>query len=291
MLGPQFWQAARMTGFDDIEWMPEGLRLGGWHFRYQHGRPPARGHDLEFTFYKLRPMIEEYQHFFEHRPARVRSMLEVGMWDCGSLAFWLQILQPDRAVGVDLTVRVDSPYFDRFLQETGLTERVATHWEVDQADGARLRALLRKHEDMLDLVIDDASHLYRPTRATFQTVFPLVQPGGLYIIEDWAWEHWPEFAGRGAQWADETAMADFVHELVSFSASDDAVRQVSIYKNFVVVERGEGPLTSPFDIHSRIRTRGSNAMIRQSRKIARKIARRGVSYAKRLRPGRRPVRR
>ena len=38
-------------------------------------------------------------------------------------------------------------------------------------------------------MIDDASHLYEPSLASFETLFPLLRPGGTYIIEDWKWEH------------------------------------------------------------------------------------------------------
>jgi hypothetical protein len=49
----------------------------------------------------------------------------------------------------------------------------------------------------LDLVIDDASHIYGPTKASFQALFPLLRPGGLYLIEDWAWAHWPRLLVLG----------------------------------------------------------------------------------------------
>ena len=39
----------------------------------------------------------------------------------------------------------------------------------------------------LDLVMDDASHLGPQTRASFETLFPRLRAGGLYIIEDWSW--------------------------------------------------------------------------------------------------------
>ena len=58
----------------------------------------------------------------------------------------------------------------------------------------------------LDLVIDDGSHLAEPTRTSFDTLFPLLAPGGFYIIEDWAWEHWPEFQDPGHAWAAEESL-------------------------------------------------------------------------------------
>jgi hypothetical protein len=43
----------------------------------------------------------------------------------------------------------------------------------------------------LDLVVDDCSHLYEPTRASFNELFPRLRPGGAYVIEDWVWAHTP----------------------------------------------------------------------------------------------------
>jgi predicted methyltransferase len=38
-------------------------------------------------------------------------------------------------------------------------------------------------DQLLDLVVDDTSHL-GPTRASFNTLFPRLRPGGVYVIED-----------------------------------------------------------------------------------------------------------
>ncbi len=75
-----------------------------------------------------------------------------------------------------------------------IKERLKPFWAVDQQDSARLREIWQtEFRAPLDLVIDDASHLYGPTKTSFETLFPLLRPGGLYIIEDWAWGHWKEF--------------------------------------------------------------------------------------------------
>ena len=42
---------------------------------------------------------------------------------------------------------------------------------------------------MFDLIVDDASHLYRPTLASFEVLYPRLRPGGTYVIEDWAGDH------------------------------------------------------------------------------------------------------
>ena len=42
---------------------------------------------------------------------------------------------------------------------------------------------------LIDLVIDDASHRLAETRSSFESLFPHVRPGGLFIIEDWRCDH------------------------------------------------------------------------------------------------------
>jgi hypothetical protein len=51
--------------------------------------------------------------------------------------------------------------------------------------------------------VDDASHQGEHTRSSFDLLWPLVQPGGYYVIEDWTVAlrddpHW----GRQADWGD-----------------------------------------------------------------------------------------
>src|SRR5215207_423787 len=55
---------------------------------------------------------------------------------------------------------------------------------------ARLGAIVADEfgDEELDLVIDDASHRLEPTRTSFETLFPRLRDGGLYLIEDWKWQ-------------------------------------------------------------------------------------------------------
>ena len=78
-----------------------------------------------------------------------------------------------------------------FIEARGLADRVRPYYGVNQADRGRLTELT-VHEfgaEPLDLVIDDASHLLEETRSSFETLFPRLRPGGLYVIEDWPAHH------------------------------------------------------------------------------------------------------
>ena len=74
-------------------------------------------------------------------------------------------------------------------RRTGPT-RIKTYYGIDQADTAALDRIVSDDFDgPLDLVIDDGSHLTPESRVSFGELFPRLRPGGIYLVEDWAWAH------------------------------------------------------------------------------------------------------
>lgn len=118
------------------------------------------------------------------------DIVELGIHDGGSAALLTLLARPRRLVALDIK-SVPSERLTRFLDGQGRHEQVRAYYGVDQGDRTRLRRIVDEEfgDRRLDLVIDDASHLLAPTRASFETLFPLVRPGGLYCIEDWNWQH------------------------------------------------------------------------------------------------------
>jgi len=138
----------------------------------------------------VKPMsaVDEYHELM--RGLAPRHMVELGIAYGGSVAFHALSAQPDVFVALELaTERVRA--LDELLQERDLTEKVQLHYGVDQADAVRVRTIVESALDgrPLDLVIDDASHLYEPTVSSFETLFPLLRPGGMYVVEDWSCDH------------------------------------------------------------------------------------------------------
>src|ERR1700681_4800024 len=117
-----------------------------------------------------------------------------------------------------------------------------TRWRTNQAERAALLEIVdRDLGGEVDLVINDGSHLLAPTRASFEALFPLLPPGGLYIIEDWAWEHWPEFQSADNFGAGEEGLTKLVSELVAATGtSRTLIRGMSVSEGFVAIERGDG---------------------------------------------------
>jgi len=233
--------------FENLVWQKDRMLMDKLVFRLQHYMSDEWELGQEcFTFYKIKELVDQYQRFFASRPNfRPKNIFELGLWDGGSMVFWFETLRPEKQVGIDLTQKQDSHYFRRYVVDRELGERLKTYWGVDQSDCKTLRNIVDSEFDgPLDVVIDDASHLYGPTRSSFECLFPLLRPGGLYLIEDWAWDHWEEFCSPDHPMANDEGLTSLVVELLEATGtSTSVIKSLTTYQGFTVIERGEAGLS------------------------------------------------
>ena len=126
------------------------------------------------------------------RPEPVR-VLELGVggfdrpddptWGGASLRMWKDYFAHGTVWGLDI------------LDKSGVAEDRVTVVRGGQAD-ADLLQRLSLQDGPFDLIVDDASHLPSLTIASFEILFPLLAPGGVYVIEDVATSYWPLWGGR-----------------------------------------------------------------------------------------------
>jgi hypothetical protein len=233
--------------FENLVWQKDRMLMDGLVFRLQHdiGDEWELGDEC-FIFFKTQALVNQYEAFFASHPNfRPQNVFELGLWDGGSLAFWFECFQPRKHLGIDLQQKEDSKYFRRYISSRGLSARLKTYWETNQADAPKLRSIVnREFDGPLDLVIDDASHFYQPTKSSFECLFPLLRPGGLYLIEDWAWEHWKEFNSLNDPMAKEESLTKLVVELLEATGtSTSLIKSLTTYQGFTVIERGEADMT------------------------------------------------
>jgi hypothetical protein len=212
----------------------------------------------EFAVLKHRSMIER---FLREAPERVENVIDLGIFKGGSVLLLQEVFQPRRVVGVDL-LELDRGPLERHIEKTGKGDAIRLYYGVDQGDHHVLDRIMKENfpDGEIDLVIDDCSHLYGPTKASLNFLLPRVRPLGLYIIEDWGWAHWQgeEWQGPDAQFKDERALSNLVLELVMTAASrPDIIRQLTITRSSVYIEKGWPP-TDPegFDISTSYLSRG-----------------------------------
>ncbi|MEZ5178289.1 MAG: class I SAM-dependent methyltransferase [Acidimicrobiales bacterium] len=157
-------------------------------------------------------------------------IVELGIAEGGSTALMALAARPAALVAVDLEEqRLEA--LDEFVAARGLGGQVLAHYGVDQADRATLGRLV--DEDLggepIDLVVDDCSHVLGPTRSSFETLFPRLRPGGLYVIEDWNADHLMRVAVADAVRAEleagDESLRTAIRESLANAAEPEARRE------------------------------------------------------------------
>ena len=219
------------------EWLsPSQFRLGGAEFGLVDlGAPRAAPPAL--TLKKPRSFLETYAEVLGE--TQTRNVLELGLNHGGSAAFFAALLEPEKLVSIDLSEPVRR--FEEFRAANPLGQRIRARYRTAQDDEAALATILTEDFDgPLDLVLDDASHSYGPTRASFEILFPRIRPGGWYVIEDWQWAHAPGFMDR----LDEPALSNLLFQLLMVCAGrPDLVAKLEVRQGMAFVARGSAPVS------------------------------------------------
>jgi SAM-dependent methyltransferase len=145
----------------------------------------ASGYDTD----KSRGFLRNYERYFGSLTGPV-NILELGIYHGGSLLLWRDYFGAGNVAGLDIA-EVNVP------DESG---RIKVY-QGRQEDAGLLNRIGRE-TGPFDIVIDDASHMGGPTKASFWALFDQhLKPGGLYVIEDWRvgyWGRWPDGGQFGA---------------------------------------------------------------------------------------------
>jgi hypothetical protein len=125
-----------------------------------------------------------------------------------SVRMWLEYFPNAHIIGLDVS-DFAAYQTDRF-----------TFYRCDMDDRANIAEAaekMRKAGQMPNIIIDDASHASRHQQDAFLTLFPLLAPGGMYIIEDLRWQppvyeaQTPGFIKTGALFQTYVTGRQFAH--------------------------------------------------------------------------------
>ena len=117
------------------------------------------------------------------------SVLEIGVYRGGSMRMWSRFFGPDaHLVGVDIDPIAVTSAGDRY-------EVVI----ADQADPDAMRKLAEEHGPF-DVIMDDGGHSMVQQITSIETLFPMLNDGGIYLVEDCHTSYWDEYGGgRGRE--------------------------------------------------------------------------------------------
>jgi hypothetical protein len=114
-----------------------------------------------------------------HEPLR---LLEIGVWQGASLRTWLEYFPQATIVGVDIG---DNAH--------GLDPERATLLVGNQADSIFMQKVANLGP--FDIVIDDGGHRPEQQLTSLHTVWPTVNPSGVYAVEDAHTSYLEAYAG------------------------------------------------------------------------------------------------
>ncbi|SNX28928.1 Methyltransferase domain-containing protein [Polynucleobacter meluiroseus] len=103
------------------------------------------------------------------------TLLEIGIQNGGSLDTWAKFFPNAQAiVGCDIDEKCNSLVYDD----------PKIHVVVGDANSEAANTKIRKISSEFDIIIDDGSHISSDILNSFLIYFPLVRPGGIYVVED-----------------------------------------------------------------------------------------------------------
>jgi hypothetical protein len=113
---------------------------------------------------------EFYHEHLNPRRAKINTVLEIGVWDGHSLEMWRDYLPHAQIIGIDI-------WLHHFPSGCLVIEGNAANPNL-YSQHASLRG------KTFDLIIDDGSHKCSDQQNAFKLLWPKLNHGGVYIIED-----------------------------------------------------------------------------------------------------------
>lgn len=110
------------------------------------------------------------------------SILEIGVAQGQSILMWTDYFSKATIHGADI-----SPASEGCVN---YSDRIKFHL-LDQRDRAQLKNM--EQFSPFDFIIDDGNHWWMEQILTFETLFPYVRKGGIYIVEDTTTSYWQEY--------------------------------------------------------------------------------------------------
>ncbi len=116
---------------------------------------------------------------------------------------------------------------------------------------------------IIDIIIDDGSHINEHVIETFRMLFPKLRDGGIYVIEDTQTSYWEEYGGDSNDLNNPKTMLNFFKSLTDslnnkeFIKSnyepnyyDKKIISIHFYHNLIFVYKGENDEESNVVVHN-----------------------------------------
>ncbi len=115
--------------------------------------------------------LRHYEDYFKPFKSEPIDLIEIGVEDGSSIETWLKYFDRARIIGIDVNPACAKLARDRVAIEIGSQDNIPF-----------LHSVANKYKPTI--IIDDGSHIAHHMITSFETLFPFLAPGGIYIFED-----------------------------------------------------------------------------------------------------------
>jgi hypothetical protein len=137
-----------------------------------------------------------YDMFFSPLRDKAITLMEIGIWEGASLKMWEEYFTKAVIWGADIEEK-----------KQYRTPRIATI-ELNQSSKDSLESFAKPmYGHSVDIIIDDGSHNAEDQILSFKTLFPFLEPGGMYCIEDCLCSYDRE------RWGKKASVIDYIVKL------------------------------------------------------------------------------
>jgi hypothetical protein len=184
-------------------------------------------------------------HFYGIRRKKL-NLLEIGiggydnpMLGGNSLRMWKSFFSKSKIYGVDI------------YEKAQLQEARIKIFQGSQTDAIFMN-MVCDAIGSLDIVIDDGSHVNGDVIKTFEILFPRLNNGGIYIVEDMQTSYQPSLGGNNVDLYDKSTMINYFRDKIdclnheSFlkdglgvSYFDKNISSMCFYKNFMLIYKAQ----------------------------------------------------
>lgn len=128
--------------------------------------------DKSSEFHGYTKIYERLFEKFKHLPI---TLLEIGVWKGASLKMWDSFFSKAKIIGLDNANHLRNNEYNIYVG--------------DQKDPKVISRIV-DDTGTFDIVIDDGGHRYSEQITSFELLFPHLNSGGLYVIEDVGTSYW-----------------------------------------------------------------------------------------------------
>lgn len=182
------------------------------------------------------------------------GMMEIGVQNKNSIRIWLELFPKLYIYGLDID--------DEITEKTDKYEII----KADQSKEEDLENVIAKIHHPLWLIMDDGSHVPEHQLLSFNRLFPLLQQGGVYIIEDIECSYWRNGSLYGNSMSYGYKHANSLIEIFKDVIDDvnreycpskptslvlhtDYIKSITFSRNCIIITKGEPPSTVPYRFH------------------------------------------